>query len=93
MNAFIDLEGILITSLVNESTGNIRIVIDSALTWLLSISVPNISPFLRDSIWESIQTLFTIILPHWNCNINILFLDARMSDGLDDLASELLRDM
>lgn len=82
-----DFEMILIDNFVNGAVMHLELVVRSSITWLENATVSN-------TTWESIAALFRIILPHWNCDIHILYIDNTfMNDVPDDFGSEHLRQM
>ena len=78
---------ILIDKFVNGPVMHIELVVRLSIAWLENATVSN-------TTWESIATLFRIILPHWNCDIHISYINNTVMNAVpDDFGSEHLRQM
>ena len=85
-----DFEWNLVTNLTFGPFRHIFIVINSSLS-IISSDINSDNHNLQ--LWQSVCILFDLVVPRWNCDINLMFVDTTILDDVDDFGSELFRDI
>lgn len=85
-----DFERNLVANLTFGPLRHIFIVVNSSLS-IISSNINSESQNLQ--MWQTVSILFDLVVPRWNCDINLMFVDTTIINDVDDFGSELYRDI